>query len=246
MGRDDLATARARIPSYKHRLIVPEPAGPPDEASLRAAATAGLSDQVEHLSQRSDSFSLPAWRKWARMLTDTRNAKSWPNVFARRPGLVGALLAAYEGIEPLGTDGGHLRGLYADFLAEAADLLEAPRLHDRAEEWRAIAGDWHALADAALPLDVPAFTALREGLAGVYEPIVAEGDGGREEAARAAEQLWALRARLEAEPPLEPDAVDALLADLAGRLGAIFAAETEAVAALQNSGVPSTGIEASA
>jgi hypothetical protein len=140
----------------------------------------------------------------------------------------------------------YLRGLYADFLAEAAELLKAPRLHDRAEEWRAIAGRWHALADAALPLDVPALAALREGLADAYEPIVAEGDAGREESARAAQELWALRARLEAEPPFEPSGVDALLADLAGHLGAIFAAETEAVAALQNSGVPSTDVEASA
>jgi hypothetical protein len=185
-----------------------------------------------HLSQRSDSFSLPAWRKWARMLTDTRNAKSWPNVFARRPGLVGALLAAYEGIEPLGTYGGHLRGLYAEFLVEAAELLAAPHLRDRAEEWRAIAARWHALADAALPLDVPAFAALREGLAGAYEPIIAEGDGGREEAARSAETLWALRAELDADGPLEPPAVEALLADLSAHLTEIFAAETEAIARL--------------
>ena len=124
ISRDTLATARARIGSYKHRLIVPVPDGAPSEATLRAAAAAGLRDQVEHLSQRSDSFSLPTWRKWSRMLTDTRNAKSWPNVFARRPGLVNALLSAFEEIEPLGTHGGHLRGLFADFLSEAASLLE--------------------------------------------------------------------------------------------------------------------------
>jgi hypothetical protein len=230
--RDALAAARARIGSYQHRLIVPAPDGPPSEVTLRAAAEAGIRDQVEHLSQRSDSFSLPAWRKWGRMLTDTRNAKSWRNVFARRPGLVNALLSAYEEIEPLGTYGGHLRGLYADFLAEAADLLERPGLRERAEDWRAIAADWHALADAALPLDVPAFAALREHLAGVYEPIVAEGDAGREESARAAEALWALRAQLDERRPLEPSAVDALLADLSTRLAALFAAETEAIARL--------------
>jgi hypothetical protein len=231
-SRDALAAARARIGSHKHRLIVPVPDGPPSEATLRAAAAAGLRDQVEHLSQRSDSFSLPTWRKWSRMLTDTRNAKSWPNVLARRPGLVNALLSAFEGIEPLGTYGGHLRGLFADFLTEAADLLEEPALRQRAEDWREIAEDWHALADAALPLDVPEFATLREHLAGVYEPIVAEGDAGREESARAAGRLWALRAQLDGDPPLEPSAVDALLADLSVRLSAIFAAETEAIARL--------------
>ena len=43
--------------------------------------------QVEHLSDKSDSFSLPAWRKWARMTTDTRNKKGWPTVFADGRGI---------------------------------------------------------------------------------------------------------------------------------------------------------------
>ena len=230
VSRDVLAAARARVPSYEHRLIVPEPSGQPDESTLRAAVLAGLHDQVEHLGQRSDSFSLPAWRKWARMLTDTRAAKAWPRVFAGRPGLVGALLSTYEGIEPLGTDGGHLRGLYADFLVETGDVLGTPQLAARGEEWRAIAGQWHGIAEAALPLDVPAFAALREALAGVYEPVVSEGDAGWEASAAAAERLWALRAELDAAPPVEPDS---LLADLSNRIGAVFTAEAEAIARLR-------------
>ena len=80
-------------------------------------------------------------------------------------------------------------------------------------------------------------------LAGAYEPVVSQGDAGRAASRAAAEGLWALRAELDAAPPVEPDA---LLADLAERLSALFAAETEAIAALKNSGVPSTGPEASA
>ena len=47
----------------------------------------------------------------------------------------------------------------------------------RAEELPAIAGQWHGIAEAALRLDVPAFAALREALARVYEPFVSEGGG---------------------------------------------------------------------
>ena len=36
---------------------------------------AGLEDQVQHLRASSDSFSLPAWRKWARLLTDDWNQR---------------------------------------------------------------------------------------------------------------------------------------------------------------------------
>ena len=61
-----------------------------------SALQAGLADQVDHLRSSSDSFSLPAWRKWSRMMTDERNAKAWPRVFADGQGLFGALLAIVE------------------------------------------------------------------------------------------------------------------------------------------------------
>ncbi|HEV3398438.1 MAG TPA: BtrH N-terminal domain-containing protein, partial [Actinomycetes bacterium] len=80
---DALAAARARVGSYKHRqLVLDAPAAELDTDGLRRAVLDGLAEQVEHLGQRSDSFSLPAFRKWARLLTDPGNAKGWPKVFA--------------------------------------------------------------------------------------------------------------------------------------------------------------------
>ena len=148
VARDVLDAARARVGSYKHRLCVIEPDREVLGADeLRAAVRAGLEDAAEHLAGASDSFGLPAWRKWSRMMTGTRDAKAWPRVFAERRGLAGALLSIYEGIEPVGLDGGHLRGLYADFLDEAAALLEEPRLAGAAVAWRAAGGLWHELAE---------------------------------------------------------------------------------------------------
>ncbi len=227
VDRATLDAARARVVSYKHRLVVMEPA-PIGEDTLRAAARAGLEDAAQHLAARSDSFGLPAWRKWARMLTDTRNAKAWPNVFADQRGLAGALLSTYEGIEPVGSDGGHLRGLYADFLDEAAALLDAPRLTEAATAYRELAERWHALAELALPGDVPEFAALREALAAVHESVVARGDAGQEEAAEAAGRLWALREQLDAAPPVEPD-----FARLSAAVEEIFEAEVAAAARLK-------------
>jgi Butirosin biosynthesis protein H, N-terminal/Domain of unknown function (DUF4872) len=225
--RKRLDAARARVVSYKHRLVVMEPAAV-DEETLRAAVRAGLDDAVEHLGARSDSFGLPAWRKWARMLVDTRGAKAWPNVFADQRGLAGALLSAYEGIEPVGSYGGHLRGLYADFLDEAAALLDDPRLGEAASVYRVLAERWHALAELVLPGDVPQFAALREELAAVHESVVARGDAGADEAAAAAERLWALRAELDAAPPVEPDFVR-----LSEAVTAIYEAEVEAAARIK-------------
>src|SRR4029453_8840719 len=121
------AAAGAGVVSYKQRqLVLDAPAAELDVEGLRAAARGGLAEQAEHLSRRSDSFSLPAFRKWERLLTATGNAKAWPRVVADRVSLFDACLSVYENLEPSGWNGGHLRGLYAAFLDEAAALLEAP------------------------------------------------------------------------------------------------------------------------
>src|SRR5215216_4167271 len=74
---DALAAARARVVSYEQRQVVLDaPAAELDLGGLRAAVRDGLAEQVEHLSRRSDSFSLPAFHKWERRLTTTGNAKA--------------------------------------------------------------------------------------------------------------------------------------------------------------------------
>src|SRR4030095_9898936 len=100
---DALAAARARVGSYKHRqLVLDAPAAELDSDGLRAAVREGLAEQVEHLGRRSDSFALPAFRKWARLLTDPGNAKGWPKVFADRAGLFGGCLSVHENLQPRG------------------------------------------------------------------------------------------------------------------------------------------------
>ena len=113
-----LADARARVVSYKNRLIAIDPERVEiDGDRLRAAVEEGLALQVEHLRSRSDSFGLPAWAKWARMLTG-RAAKAWPTVFADGRGLATAMASIHDDA----AQGRHLRGLYADFLDEAGPL----------------------------------------------------------------------------------------------------------------------------
>ena len=145
MPAERLAAARARVGSYKHRLITIDPELV--DLDLRPAVEEGLRLQVEHLSEKSDSFSLPAWRKWARMTTDARNKKGWPTVFADGLG-VGSLRAS---IYADAAHGAHLRGLYADFLDEAAVLLERDALRDAAAAWREAAARWEPIVDTALP-----------------------------------------------------------------------------------------------
>jgi hypothetical protein len=221
---DRLADARARVGSYKHRLIEIDPALVEIDADrLRAGAREALALQVEHLSARSDSFSLPAWAKWARLMTDTRNRKAWPNVFADGRGLASAMAS----IQADAGDGGHLRWLYGTFLREAADLLGDSRLEDAAGAWDAAAVAWEELIGVAFGAD-PELERLR-GLMIAVAAAVARGDAAAVEAARLAGERWALQERLDADFPADPGALFGRLHDA---VAAIHAAETAALAAL--------------
>ncbi|MGY1615478.1 BtrH N-terminal domain-containing protein [Geodermatophilus sp. SYSU D00691] len=226
---DDLHRARARVGSYRNAALVVrsrDTAVPADR--LRTAVRAGLQASVDQLGGTSTSFALPAWRKWSKLLVDPRAAKGWPTVFADRRGLLRALASVWEGVEPAGTDGGSLRGLFADGLEEAAALLGEPALAAEAPGWREIAERWHALAEAALPADVPALVRLRE-LTATVTGAVAEGDAAAAERAAAAEELWRLRDEHDAEPPLSPERVAVVLASMSEHVAGIVDAESAAV-----------------
>lgn len=228
---DVLDAARARVGSYRNLLVAPEPDGDVPAARLEAALRSGIADCAARLAGTSTSFALPAWRKWSRLMTDAKAAKGWPQVFADGRGLVDALASIWEGASPAGMTGGHLRDLTATMLDEAGPVIDVP-LEKAAAAWREAAAAWHDVAETALPVDVPAFARLRELTAAVQESITAEGDAGRDDAARAAAELWELRAVLSAGPPLAASERDDLFAALAGALGRVHDAERLAVAEL--------------
>jgi hypothetical protein len=225
-----MAAARGRIGSFKHRIVgLPTTPGPIPAEQLRAAMRAGLEEQVDHLRSRSDSFSLPAWRKWARLMTDERNAKAWPRVFADGHGLFGSLSALHESVDgQVGPSGGHLRELYAAALDEAAVALDNPALGDAARAWRGVADRWEELADAAVPPDLDGAAEAVQAVETLHEAVM-DGEPGRSRVLAAAETAWAIRDRYADAFPLAADRIAAILEDLGDRLGAIHQAEVEAL-----------------
>ena len=165
---EDVDRARARVGSYRNTMLAvrTRDLAIPGER-LRAAVRSGLEDMVSQLGGTSDSFALPAWRKWARMLVASSSAKAWPRVFADGAGLFGALLSVWEGVEPAGMTGGNLRREFGAGLTEAAAVLDEPRLGGEAARWVEIAELWHTLAEAAVPTSVPACARARELTAAV-------------------------------------------------------------------------------
>lgn len=224
-----MAAARARIGSWKHRLIVPTPApGPISPDRLRQGVHDGLAHQVDHLRSSSDSFSLPAWRKWSRLMTDTRNAKAWPRVFAGGDGLFGALLSIVEGVDgTVGATGGHLRERYAEFLDEVTAAGFAP-MDAAAVRWRDAADRWEDLADAAVPHDLDGLVDAVAAAEELHDAVMA-GEPGRRRARAAADRLWAIRDEHAGGAAISESRMLELFADLGDRLRGIYDAEVAAL-----------------
>ena len=193
----------------------------------------GIRDCVEHLSQKSDSFSLPAFRKWGRMMTDRKNAKGWHVTFADRRGLYGALKSIFEGIELVDASGGGLRGLYADFLEEAAGIVDRPALCEAAVSYRKLAAQWTQLADAALPDGVDPFRETKKLLRQRHDLLMRRGGDAAAEMLPLTERLAALQAEYNRAFPLSDAEVDSLFSAIGERLLALYDAEVAALEQLR-------------
>ena len=227
LSREQLAVARGPIPSNKQRSMCLTPASGFD---LARAARAGIEDHIAHLSRSSESFSLPVIRKWAKMMTHPKHKKSWRVVFARRAGLYVTLRTTYEGITLDDTEGAGLREMYADFLAEADDILDAD-LGAAIDLYRQCAFEWRRFADIALDDEVPVFAETKALMQARYAAFAKQDKAAL---ASAMQKLHALEAPNNlAGFPLDERGTDALFQRMSDQLNVIFAAEQSALAALK-------------
>jgi hypothetical protein len=228
---DVFAEARARIGSFKNRLLVVE--GAAANINLEAAITQGIAFCAEHLSSDSESFSLPAIRKWAKLMTDHKNKKGWPVVFKDRRGLYSTLISLFEAIELQGSAEG-LRGMYSDFLLEAAHIVNNPRLKEPAEHYAALAEHWRALAEEVLPDTVPQFKRAKQVLRERQKVLLQGGEAWRT-TQPLTEELRVIRSECNLNFPLADQQTSELFSTLQTRLQTIYQAEVEAIKSLKDS-----------
>ncbi len=228
LRRAELRAARDRIPSYRNRLLTLTPGDAPD---VKAAMRAGIADHIAALSDDSESFSLPVYRKWARLFTDTHNPKGWPQVFAGGRGLFTALCSLYEGIELFNTGGGGLRPLYAAFLEEAAVTLDQPRYREAAARYRELGAGWTRFAFDALDA-TPSLREARELMLNRAAALREKGPVGVMETRGYEERLALFEARYAAQPVLSPGESGALFAHLGDAMATLCNAEAAALQAV--------------
>ena len=164
MSMEELTEARNSNYAPKFRTVVIS------EATAKPQLRETLSDRIRvTCSQMLEglgiaNFGLTALNKWAQMLTNTKNKKGWPNCFPGGPPLHGAMSTVFAQIELRGYGGSAFRGLYADFLDQAAGVLKKSALKKVAEQFRESEASWRAISDAALPDSIPLLKETREAL----------------------------------------------------------------------------------
>jgi hypothetical protein len=231
VDNEDFAKARARIGSYKNRLLLLE--AKTNGFDLERAITAGIEDCLEHLGRDSQTFAIPVYQKWAKLLTDPKNKKGWPVVFKDDKGLYSTLRSLHEGVKLFGTKGGGLRRMYGDFLSEAAPLLNIAALHDAANQYKALGDQWAAFADAVLPDSISPLGQTRTLMAQKYALLIEQGGEGFEQVAELSQQLSDMEAELNRDLPLSSKETANLFSEMQAHLYSLYAAENEALNTLR-------------
>jgi len=199
----ELAEARNGICSYKNRTLTFHPPKSVSIETLRSAVRAGVKVCAQELLDgKMKTFSLPGLEIWSKMICNASNKDGWLTVF--KGGLLYcALRDVFDSIETSGTGGGLYRNLFADFLAEAADITGQSEFASLSRVYRSLATRWTELAEAALPSDEVHTNKTKQLLRKRCQLFEAKGERAAQSIRAVSEQLRTVEAEVRKSFPLE-------------------------------------------
>lgn len=217
-----LTRARGRVKEDKYRLVILDA---PQTAKIASAIHKGICQTISLFTEEPprggrNNFGFAAYDKLAEMLVNTRNKQSWERFFAPGVRMYHALAGspvqpgAYHWISTWGAADGAERGLYADFLVEAAPILKKPLLQDAAQKFRESHALWRAFADALLPDDLALLGESKKLIQKKHRLFIDEGDTALPQIQEINAKLNELLARSQTDFPLS----NAQAADFRGNL----------------------------
>lgn len=237
----ELTKSRGRVKEDKYRIMTLDA---PQTTKLAAAVHKGICQAIQLFTEEPprgarDNFGFAAYEKLANLLVNTRNKQSWERFFAPGVRMYHALAGspvqpgAYQWVMIWGAADGAERGLYADFLLEAAQILKKAALKESAEKFRESYKLWLKFADALLPDDVPLLAESKTLIQRKHDLFIKEGDAALPEIKKINGRLKELLAMSETDFPLSNAQAAALRANLRDILLEISAVEQKAVNLLQ-------------
>jgi hypothetical protein len=233
--------ARGRVKEDKYRLITLDA---PQTAKLASAVHKGICQTISLFTEEPprggrQNFGFAAYDKLTELLVNKRNKQSWERFFAPGIRMYHALAGspvqpgAYHWINTWGSADGADRGLYADFLLEAAEILKRPALKEAAQKFRESHKLWLAFGDALLPDDVPLLGESKKLIQKKHDLFIEKGESVLPEIKQINTKLNDLLGQSKNDFPLSNTQAAELRANLRELLLQIQTAEQQAVDLLQ-------------
>jgi hypothetical protein len=242
VSMEELTKARGRIKDDKYRLMTLDA---PQPSKLAAAVHKGICQTISLFTEEPprgarENFGFAAYEKFAEMLVNKRNKQSWERFFAPGVRMYHALAGShfqpgmYHWINTWGSSDGADRGLYADFLDEAAQILKRPALKEAAEKFHEGHSLWLKFADALLPDDVPLMLESKTLISKKHKLFTEKGETALPEIKQIHTRLKELLKASETDFPLSAVEAADLRANLRDHILRISAVEKQAVDLLQS------------
>jgi hypothetical protein len=235
VSADALDRARARIKKDRHSLTL---LGEPDAGALAKAIRQGLEDCVRLMTEKppkgsAKNFGLRALENWADVLAKTSRG-SWAKEYPSGRPLLAALTSAYTFLGPaFGKTVQAERDVYADFLDEAAQVLDSIALPNVADHYRSAGEAWQKLHDSLLPTDTPILSEARDAIDRKTTLFIESGAARLDEIIAERDRLDALKTACETDFPLGESEIADLRANIRDKVLKARAAEETAVMALK-------------
>ena len=158
------------------------------------------------------------------MLVDAKDKRGWPTLFAEGARACAGLQRLHESIECQSAPQAG-RGLYAEFLDDAARALAAPPLTTAATRYREAGVLWASIGDMVAGCDD---AAVREAC-GLADERLEGDDGGSRDSSKSGADRWQDLQKIASGCTLTKAAASALYAEIASVVGRIAEAERAAV-----------------
>ncbi|HAV78690.1 MAG TPA: hypothetical protein DCX53_15180 [Anaerolineae bacterium] len=241
VSMETLTQARGRVKLDKYRLMTLDA---PQPTKLAGAVHKGICQTIKLFTEQPpkgarDNFGFAAYEKLSDMLLNTRNKQSWERYFPPGVRMYHALAGSpvqpgmYDWVNIWGSADGAERGLYADFLDEAALILKKPALKDSAEMFRESYQLWLKFGDAILPDDVPLLGESKKLIQKKYDLFIDKGNDALTEIKKSNGRLRELLKKSEEDFPLSQTEAADLRSNLRDLLLKISEVEQGAIDVLQ-------------
>ncbi len=201
----------------------------------------GIVDTIRLFTEKppkgsKNNFGLNAYQFWAKMLRAPKQRLSWEKQFPAGLPMYAGLTSAYNFayLFGKGSDQDAERTTYANFLDEAAIILELPALNDAAQAFRSSAKAWHAFAKTLLPDEIEPFAKTRQLMWRKQELFLEQGGAALAEIQEINSRLANIRQSMDTDFPLMQAEVEAHRERMAEQIMVIHDEEAQAVEALQS------------